>query len=764
MISSTPANTDGAGGGNVFEDWLTPGRYAALLGLLIVACFPQVVFGLETFFYRDFALFGFPLASYHRESFWHGEMPLWNPFNDCGLPFTAQWNTLTLYPLSIFYLLFPVSWSLGMFCLGHLFLAGMGMYFLAYRWTGSRLAAAIAGTAFAYNGLSWHALMWPNNSAALGWMPWVVLANERAWREGGRAILLAGLAGAMQMLAGAPEIILQTWFLLGVLWLSQLFTREIPLPKMIGRAVASGLLVGALAAAQLLPFLDLLKYSQRDTTFSDSAWSMPATGLGNYLVSLFHSMHAGRGVYVQHDQYWTSSYYVGIGVVVFALVAIWRNRSRRVWTLALLIAFSLAMALGEHSWFYLGLKKIAPQIGFMRYPIKFVVLATFALPLLAAHGLAWLRNCSAEQWLRERKLLAGLAVLLVVIISTLVYFATQHPLVGDDLNGVVKSGIRGVIFLGLVLGTLLLLRAVKRDQMQWILQSALVVVFWMDVFSHVPTLSPTVKRDVYETGLMRKYRNWESQLQLGQSRAMQTHASLVRMYWGSVQEPVQDVYGRRLTMYDDVNLLDRVPKFDGFYSLYLREMDDIVQRIYVTTNDLPGLRDFLAISHVNPSTNTMEWEVRPTVSPLITGGQQAEFLESKKILDVLFDPAFDGRKTVYLSPETRGLIHATNRAEIKIGPTQFGTSRVRFAVEAASPGMVVISQAWYHSWRAYVDGKEVRLWRANHAFQALEVPVGSHRVELIYKDKSFMAGCTISLLTLLGCVAGWLAGRRTYPA
>jgi uncharacterized membrane protein YfhO len=63
-----------------------------------------------------------------------------------------------------------------------------------------------------------------------------------------------------------------------------------------------------------------------------------------------------------------------------------------------------------------------------------------------------------------------------------------------------------------------------------------------------------------------------------------------------------------------------------------------------------------------------------------------------------------------------------------------------------------------------VDGKEVRLWRANHAFQALEVPVGSHRVELIYKDKSFMAGCTISLLTLLGCVAGWLAGRRTYPA
>jgi hypothetical protein len=53
--------------------------------------------------------------------------------NDCGLPFLAQWNTMTLYPLSLFYLLLPLSWSLGVFCLGHLFLGGMGMYFLSHR-------------------------------------------------------------------------------------------------------------------------------------------------------------------------------------------------------------------------------------------------------------------------------------------------------------------------------------------------------------------------------------------------------------------------------------------------------------------------------------------------------------------------------------------------------------------------------------------------------------------------------------------------------
>src|SRR6266403_3787267 len=145
------------------EAWFTPGRFAALLAGLIFVTYPRVIIGLESFFYRDFGLFGYPLACYHRECFWRGELPLWNPYNNCGLPFLAQWNSLTLYPLSLFYLLFPLSWSLGVFNLGHLFLAGLGMYFLAHRWTGSNLAASLAGLSFAFIGLTWQSLMWPNN-------------------------------------------------------------------------------------------------------------------------------------------------------------------------------------------------------------------------------------------------------------------------------------------------------------------------------------------------------------------------------------------------------------------------------------------------------------------------------------------------------------------------------------------------------------------------------------------------------------------------
>ena len=116
-------------------DWITPRRFGIALTLIILAAFPEVILGKQTFAFRDFSIFGYPIAFYHKESFWRGEMPLWNPLNGFGIPFLAQWNTMTLYPLSLIYLLLPLPWSLNLFCLVHLFLGGMGMFYLAWRWT-----------------------------------------------------------------------------------------------------------------------------------------------------------------------------------------------------------------------------------------------------------------------------------------------------------------------------------------------------------------------------------------------------------------------------------------------------------------------------------------------------------------------------------------------------------------------------------------------------------------------------------------------------
>ncbi len=331
------------------EEFLTPGRFAVVLALLLAVTFWRVLFGGEAFFYRDYGFLGYPFAHFHRECFWSGDFfPLWNPYVNCGAPFLAQWNTLCLYPGSLIYLLLPLPWSLGFFCVVHLFLGGMGMRALAERWTGSAFGAGVGGVAFVFSGLVLGCVIYPNYLVALGWMPWVVLAVRRAWQEGGRRLVIAALVGAMQMLTGAPEIILLTWGFLAMLLvvdirglraaccvlgdassgrpaeITQHATRNT-----VSRFFSVIALITGLCAAQLLPFFQLLALSQRSGDAVNTFWSLPGWGWVNLFFPLFMNFQTEQGVFVMIGQSFFPSVYLGIVPLTLAGLAVWRIGLRR---------------------------------------------------------------------------------------------------------------------------------------------------------------------------------------------------------------------------------------------------------------------------------------------------------------------------------------------------------------------------------------------------------------------------------------------------
>ena len=764
MFSTQPGKPVIAGNGA--DDWFTPWRFAALLGLLIVACFPRVVAGLETFVYLDAGQFAYPVAFYHRESFWRGEVPLWNPLNSGGVPFLAQWNTLTLYPLSLFYCLFPLPWSFGMFCLLHLFLAGIGMYFLAHRWTGNRLAGAVAGAIFSFNGLTWYGLIWPHIIVALAWMPWVVLAVEWAWREGGRSIIVAALASAMQLLSGGAEVIFQTWLLLGVLWALEFFRGEIPRGKMIARTLGVGCLAVVLAAAQLLPFLDLLVHSQRGLNYSNlnyghaEAGTMPFMGWANYLVPAFHCSRNPQGMLIQAGMTWLGSWYLGVGAVMLALLAVWRGRNQRVRLLTALAIFSLLMALGSRGLVYEWFKRLLPLIGFIRFPIKFLMLATFVIPLLAACGLNWLQGVPAGSWPREWKKTKGLALGLIGLMVVIFGLAWKYPLQKGDLTATAWNALVRALFLLLLVGGIALLRRDSDSKRQRLWQTGFIVLLWFDVFTHASNLNPTVRCSIYEPDLIRQFFKWDNQLQAGISRAMQSKASYKQMFFAGFADPAVDATGRRLSLSQDFNLLDHVPTFEGHYSLDLKESLDVFRTMYLTTNESSRLKDFLGISHTSNPTNTVDWVSRDSFLPMITAGQKPVFASGAKTMNALIGDSFEPLRTVYLPLEARGHVRASDQAKARIVSSQFSPHRLGIEVEADAPAMVVVAQAFYHPWHAYVDGKPTRLWRANYAYQALEVPPGKHQVRLVYQDKMFLGGVLLSLAAMLACGTAWVWWRK----
>jgi hypothetical protein len=66
-------------------------------------------------------------------------------------------------------------------------------------------------------------------------------------------------------------------------------------------------------------------------------------------------------------------------------------------------------------------------------------------------------------------------------------------------------------------------------------------------------------------------------------------------------------------------------------------------------------------------------------------------------------------------------------------------------------GMLVLSEIYYPGWKAFMDGKEKEIYKANYLFRAIYVQKGNHHLELVFEPARFTYGMvfTVSLLILL---------------
>lgn len=772
---------------SVADAWLTPGRFAIFLSLLTLVMFPGVLLGRETFVFRDFGLFSYPVAFFQRNCFWRGEVPLWNPYSLCGVPFLAQWNTMTLYPPALIYLLLPLGWSLSAFCLVHLVWAGLGMYLLARHWTGRQVAAAVAGIIFAFNGLILNFLMWPSHVATMSWLPWVLWLVPRGCKQGGRWLVWGILAGSAQMLAGGPETILATWLILLTLMIGQWWQSDKRDLAVVSRFVSIALLVALVCAAQLGPFLELVAHSQRDSDYGSLArnWSLPPSGWANFLVPLFGTQASPQGVYLQKDQYWTSSYYVGIGTVALVLVAIFRVRDWRVRLLSGWLLLGLILALGDHGGLYSLLNKLLPWVSAFRYPAKFVIWVIAVVPLLAAFGLARLQDTQKMRAV-ESMTVGGLLLLMVGLLAVQ-WKLDQGIWEIVFQNAVVRAGfllaVSALIALWLAMNRfaaedrpphsssfkapyvsrfiLYLSRITHHASSSALLYGAFIpLLIWLDLFTHVPNQNPTASPAIYAPGWSRAQLNMSPQPALGESRAMISPEAGVALKYHSISDPGKMYLLDRLGLLANCNLLDEVPQAHGFFSLVPAKIGDVTSAPYVLTNhNFSTLLDFMAVSQVTTPGETFKW-ARRSALPFVCVGQQLVFADDRETFGAFSNTNIDLSKIVFFSPETHNSLAAQCEPLARATELRVAAQRISFQLETPSTCVATIAQTFYPCWKACVDGQATKLLQANYAFQAVVVPAGKHRIELRYSDRAFQIGTGLSLIGLSICLVIYLRSNR----
>jgi hypothetical protein len=95
---------------------------------------------------------------------------------------------------------------------------------------------------------------------------------------------------------------------------------------------------------------------------------------------------------------------------------------------------------------------------------------------------------------------------------------------------------------------------------------------------------------------------------------------------------------------------------------------------------------------------------------------------------------------------------------------QYEPNQQVYSIETSQPGILCLSEIWYPSWKATLDGMPIDIHRINWSLRGIEIPAGKHKVELQFISDTYETGKTISYagfgITLIGIAIGLFMQRR----
>lgn len=322
-----------------------------------------------------------------------GELPLWNPYQFCGMPFVHDIQVQAFYPPHAILYVIPEEWvgpAMSWLVVFHVLLAGWTMY--GYARLGPKLGplpALVAGLVFMFGGRWLLPVLAGGHTVLLGlaWLPLVMYLYERELRHATRwGVVLPGVAFALVILGLAPQwtfyagIFVAVWTFGTALEQSRL-GREVfsARQRLLGEFVRWGI-VGAvliavalgLSLVQFLPTVKAIPYSSRAAGVASSG---PLEGLQSLLFVVGPALQA-EPVNLQWENRGGQTLLVLAAAVAGGMLA--RGRVRyEAWVTVGLFVFAFGGSF---------LVQWLPGFNFFRSHSRALVLAGFPVAVLAGHA------------------------------------------------------------------------------------------------------------------------------------------------------------------------------------------------------------------------------------------------------------------------------------------------------------------------------------------------------------------------------------------
>jgi hypothetical protein len=439
----------------------------SLVGLFFVCFFSWAFLSGKLLVGGDAFVYNYPLRTAAWDAIRAGSLPLWTPTVFSGYPLLSMSQLSLAYPLTWGYAILPGGYAEELFVLAPFLLAPAFTYAYARQLGRGRLAALLAGLAFAYGGVMVSPLTTGGmQTNALMWLPLVLVAIERArTRRFVPCLVGATAAYSMSVLTGHGQSFLYAGLLANAYGAFLSFSardakeklssssssssssttssRATLLRKLQPLAVsACGTLCGAsVGAFQILETLRAQRRSIRaalDYEYFASGSFTPRSALSTLLAPLYMDKSVDVTAYVPP---------LALALAVFCVVRHFRTahhlralrpRDPRITFWATVAVVACVLMLGGSTPLGRLIFRI-PFLNLFRYPSRHAFEWGFALSVLAAYGWdearAMFERATLQRERHDRVVIIALACLVAcVCVGFFWWRATGEP-PGPGLTG-----------------------------------------------------------------------------------------------------------------------------------------------------------------------------------------------------------------------------------------------------------------------------------------------------------------------------------------
>lgn len=661
-----------------------------------------------------------------------GKVPIWNPYEMAGKPLLANFQTSAFYPFNVIFFLRPFYLSWSIFIVLQTLMAGIFMYAYLFNLKLKKQAALVGATVFCFCSFSVSWLTWGNILHTALWLPLVLFSIDRICSARSKKwylLLIASLA--MSFLAGH----LQTFFYLFILGFAYFFYRWFLFKK--SRKILAGYAISlsvffCVIIFQLIPTVQFLLLSSRsiDQNFRIvEGWFIPWVNLTQIIAPDFFGNPTTLNYWGTWN-YGELTIYVGMLPLILAIFTIHKKTKDTIfyWFVFLVsLLFSLPTGLSSLPFLF-----NVPFISTAQ-PTRLIFLITFSLAVLAAFGF---------DFLFERKkqvlkffiplIIVGLAIVAlwgVVFLKLPFIFQKTDDIITAKRNLLFPTTL--FVFSCIYIGMFYFLKNKKWDVLLFIAGFLLIAI---DLFRFGQKFTPfTSSSYLYpDTAIIRFLKEQKTIFRVAGTDRRIMPPNFYSHYKLQTIEGYDPLYLKNYAEF--ISILERnrpdistpfgfnriitpqnynSPLFDLLNVKYVLSFDDIKSDKLTKIMEEGSIKLYL-----NTKSQNRVFFVREVLS--VDDDASALFGHDLANTAILFDNATQSQQNLSVG---------------SVVINKYSENEILLTTENSGNGFLVLTDVYYPTWHAFIDGKETRIIPTDHTFRGLFVPAGKHII--MFKDSLF---------------------------